>query len=351
MSEPATKKAKRIVGKAGMAGARWWRRALALLLLLVVALAGGGAFLLNEEVAFTPSPATYDLRSGINLRTVSRELATMGVLRNSWLFELAGRMRGDASYIKAGNYELQSPITPLKLLQKLTRGDGTLVAVRINEGWSFKQIRQTLNTHAALGHETQSLSDEAIARKLGAPNAAIEGWLFPETYHVSKGASDWSVLQRSHKLMRRHLDAQWATRAADLPLATQYEALILASIIEKETGKTADRAMVASVFVNRLRLNMRLQTDPTVIYGMGDAYEGRIRRSDLQTDTPWNTYTRGGLPPTPIAMPGLAALQAALNPAQSRMLYFVARGDGSSQFSRTLDEHNAAVNKYLRSGR
>ena len=345
MSEPKAN------SKAGNGGGRRVRRLLAVLLLLLVAIAGGGAYLLNEEIAFTPSPAAYDLRSGVNLRTVSRELAAMGVLRRPWLFELAGRMRGDASYIRAGNYEIQSPITPLKLLQKLTRGDATLVAVRINEGWSFKQIRQMLNSHAALSHETQSLSNEAIARKLGAPSAQMEGWLFPETYHVSKGASDWSVLQRAHRLMQRHLNAQWDKRAPDLPLATLYEALILASIIEKETGKAADRAMVASVFVNRLRGNMRLQTDPTVIYGMGDAYEGRIRRSDLQTDTPWNTYTRSGLPPTPIAMPGLAALQAAVNPAPSRMLYFVARGDGSSQFSRTLDEHNAAVNKYLRSAR
>ena len=225
------------------------------------------------------------------------------------------------------------------------------MAVRFIDGWTFKQMRAALDAHEAIKHDTQGMSNEALARKLGIPDALPEGWFFPETYHFSRGATDLSILRRAHKLMQTHLNAQWAKRAGDLPLATPYEALILASIVEKETGKAADRAVVASVFVNRLRINMRLQTDPTVIYGMGEAFDGNLRRRDLQADTPWNTYTRGGLPPTPIAMPGLASLQAALNPAASKMLYFVARGDGSSQFSRTLDEHNNAVNRYQRSGK
>ena len=323
-------------------------RVAGLLLALTVVVAGAATYWFHQEHAFTAGTVSYDLRSGIHLRTVSRELAAAGVLQAPWLFELAGRLRGDASHIKAGNYEIVSPISPLKLLQKLTRGDAAAIAFRIPEGWSFRQIRQSLNAHAALSHDTRGLTDEAIARKLGLPDAAAEGWFFPETYHVSKGASELQVLRRAHRLMQKHLTEQWGKRAQGLPLASPYEALILASIIEKETGLAAERPLVASVFVNRLRRNMRLQTDPSVIYGMGEDYTGRLRRADLQTDTPWNTYTRAGLPPTPIAMPGLAALQAAVNPATGDMLYFVARGDGSSQFSRTLDEHNAAVNKYIR---
>ena len=333
---------------------RWLKR-LALLLSCAVIAAGGGLyFFAKQELTFTPASLVYDLKSGGNLRSVARELAGLGLLNGRTgvlLFELLGRVRGDAEHIKAGNYEFESPISPLKLLRKMTRGDATQSMVRFVDGWNFKQIRQALDTHEALKHDTRDMNTEAIARALGIADAQPEGWIFPETFHFSRGTSDLAVLKRAHRLMQNHLNAQWNKRATDLPLATPYEALILASIIEKETGKAADRPLVASVFVNRLRINMRLQTDPTVIYGMGDGYTGIIRRRDLQADTPWNTYTRGGLPPTPIAMPGLAALQAALNPADSKMLYFVARGDGSSQFSRTLDEHNAAVNKYLRSGK
>ncbi len=333
---------------------RWLMRGL-LLLAVIGAAASGILFLfLKQELTFNPAPLAYDLKSGSTLRGVARDLAAMGVMTtpgSALLFEATGRLRGDATHIKSGNYEFESPTTPLKLLQKMTRGDATQSAVRFIDGWSFKQVRLALDTHEALKHDTKDMTSQAIARALGIPDAQPEGWIFPETFYFSRGSSDLAVLKRAHRLMQNHLNAQWNKRAADLPLATPYEALILASIIEKETGKAADRAMVASVFVNRLRINMRLQTDPTVIYGMGDEYTGVIRRRDLQADTPWNTYTRAGLPPTPIAMPGLAAIQAALNPADSKMLYFVARGDGSSQFSRTLDEHNAAVYKYLRSGK
>ncbi len=324
---------------------------LVLLFCAVAALAGGLYYYENQTLTFTPAPLVFDLKSGSSLRAVSRDLSVAGVIGEPLLFEIIGRLRGNAPHIKAGNYEFESPTTPLKVLQKITRGDATQMAMRFVDGWTFKQMREALDAHEAIKHETQGMSNEALARKLGIPDALPEGWFFPETYHFSRGTSDFSILQRAHKLMQAHLNAQWAKRAAELPLATPYEALILASIVEKETGKAADRAMVASVFVNRLRINMRLQTDPTVIYGMGEAFDGNLRRRDLQSDTPWNTYTRGGLPPTPIAMPGLASIQAALNPAPSKMLYFVARGDGSSQFSRTLDEHNNAVNKYQRSGK
>lgn len=333
---------------------RWIKRFLIALPVLAAAAAGGLYSFSTQELTFKPASASYDLKLGSNLRGVARELQALGVLSapgGAILFEILGRVRGDAAHIKAGNYELESPISPLKLLQKMTRGDATQSSVRFIDGWTFKQVRQALDTHEALKHDTQGLTHQAIARALGIADAQAEGCIFPETFHFSRGSSDLAVLRRAHRLMQNHLNAQWNKRAADLPLASHYEALILASIIEKESGKAADRAMISSVFINRLRINMRLQTDPTVIYGMGDDFDGNLRRRDLQADTPWNTYTRGGLPPTPIAMPGLASIQAALNPAHSKMLYFVARGDGSSQFSRTLDEHNAAVTKYQRSGK
>jgi UPF0755 protein len=325
---------------------------LLVLAVTAIALVAGGLYWYERQtLAFQPSPITFDLKAGSSLRAVARELSAAGVIDNPWVFELIGRLRGNAPHIKAGNYEFEAPTTPLAVLQKITRGDATQMSVRFIDGWTFRQMREALNTHEAVKHETRDMTNEAIARALGISGAQPEGWFFPETYHFSRGASDLAILKRAYRLMQTRLAAQWEKRAPNLPLATPYEALILASIVEKETGKAADRAMIAAVFINRLRINMRLQTDPTVIYGMGEAFDGNLRRRDLQADTPWNTYTRSGLPPTPIAMPGLASIQASLNPADSKMLYFVARGDGSSQFSRTLDEHNAAVNKYQRSGK
>lgn len=329
---------------------RWIKR-IAMGLLGLAGIAGAGLYLYaKNETAFVAGPVTYDLQYGATLRTVARELTALGVLRQPVLFEILCRVRGDAPQIKAGNYEISSPVSPLILLRRLTRGDATQSAIRFIEGWTFRQVRQALDAHDSLTHDTQGLSVEDIARKLGIEDGRIEGWIYPESYYFARGASDLAVLRRAHRLMQKHLDAQWDQRDASVPLKSSYEALILASIVEKETGKAADRPLVSSVFVNRLRLGMRLQTDPSVIYGLGNNYNGTLRRRDLQTDSPWNTYTRGGLPPTPIAMPGLASLRAALNPAASPMLYFVARGDGSSHFSQSLDEHNAAVTKYLRSG-
>lgn len=324
------------------------RLTLVLLGLTVMACAGLYVYA-KRATPFAAAPFTYDLRFGATLRTVARELTAAGVLRQPMLFEILARVRGDAPHIKAGNYEIESPTSPLMLLRKLTRGDATQSAIRFVEGWNFRQVRQALDAHDALAHDTLGMSNEDIAKALGIADGRVEGWIFPESYYFARGTSDLAVLRRAHRLMQKQLGAQWDKRDATLPLATPYEALILASIVEKETGKAVDRPLVSSVFVNRMRLGMRLQTDPAVIYGMGSTYDGTLRRRDLQADTPWNTYTRGGLPPTPIAMPGLASLQAALNPAASSMLYFVARGDGSSQFSQTLDEHNAAVNKYIRS--
>lgn len=328
---------------------RWFKRFIGLLLGLATLASSALYFYAKHERVFKPAPVIYDLKLGSNLRSVARELTTLGVIGHPLWFEILGRLRGDAPDIKAGNYEIESPIAAGVLLRKLTRGDATQSVVRFIDGWTFKQVRQVLDSNEALLHETRDLSSEAIAQKLGIVDGQIEGWIFPESYYFVRGGSDLAVLRRAHRLMQKHLGAQWEQRKANLPLASPYEALILASIVEKETGKAADRTMVSSVFINRLRLGMRLQTDPTVIYGMGDGFDGNLRRRDLQVDTPWNTYTRTGLPPTPIAMPGLASLQAVLNPAESTMLYFVARGDGTSQFSQTLDEHNAAVTKYQRS--
>jgi len=325
---------------------------LALALLGMAVLAGAGLYgYATHDVRFASAPLTYDLKFGSNLRAVARELAAMGVVQQPLLFEIVGRLRGDAPLIKAGNYEFESPVSPLALLRKLTRGDATQAAIRFIEGWTLKQVRQTLNAHDGLLHDTQGLSDDALAQKLGIADGRLEGWFFPESYHFVRGTSDLAVLRRAHRLMQKHLSVQWDKRDAAVPLSSPYEALILASLVEKETGKAADRPLVSSVLVNRLRLGMKLQTDPTVIYGMGKDYNGNLRRRDLQADTPWNTYTRTGLPPTPIAMPGLASIKAAVNPPASSLLYFVARGDGSSHFSKTLDEHNAAVTRYIRAAR
>ena len=253
--------------------------------------------------------------------------------------------------IKAGSYEIDRGVSLLELLRKLTRGDVSLTEIAFIEGWTFRQMRERLNTHPDVQHDTRGLSDEEVMRLVGAPGTSPEGWFFPDTYLFSKRSRDVDILARAHRAMQRHLAREWEARAEQLPLASPYQALILASIVEKETGKEQDRPLVAAVFVNRHRQGMRLQTDPTVIYGLGERFDGNLRKSDLLADTPFNTYTRSGLPPTPIAMPGLASLQAVLHPAPSQALYFVARGDGSSHFSQTLEEHNRAVNRYQRGGR
>jgi UPF0755 protein len=221
------------------------------------------------------------------------------------------------------------------------------------EGWTFQKMRNELDGNPALQHDTAGMTDTDLLKAIGAPDdviarASAEGLFFPDTYLFDKGASDITVYKRAYKLMQQRLDEAWATRAQNLPYKTPYDALIMASIVEKETGRAADRPLVAAVFTNRLRIGMPLQTDPSVIYGLGSAYAGRLRKKDLQTDTPYNTYTRMGLPPGPIALPGVAALAATVNPASSTALYFVSRGDGSSFFSDNLGDHNRAVDKYIR---
>jgi UPF0755 protein len=262
-----------------------------------------------------------------------------------YFFKLSGQSR----QIRAGSYEISNGLSAYGLLNKLVRGEENLQYITLVEGWNWRQVRQALDKSPFLRHDSTSLSDEEIMSHLGKAGTAAEGRFFPDTYNFGKGSSDLDLLRRAAKAMDKRLDAAWANRDMGLPLKKPDEALVLASIVEKETGLTSDRAMIASVFHNRLRINMPLQTDPTVIYGLGADFDGNLRRADLQTDHPWNTYVHKGLPPTPIAMPGMAAIQATLHPATSQALYFVARGDGSSQFSNNLQDHNAAVDRYQRS--
>lgn len=303
------------------------------------------------ELATAPLPLQFDLKPGSSLRAAAQDMERAGVLREPGRFVLMARLLGEAGSIKAGNYEISEPVTPYRLLQKIVLGEVTQATVRFLEGWTFRQIRKTLDEHPDVAHATRGLTDAEVLQRLGIEDASPEGLFFPDTYHFARGNSDLRVLRRAHRLMQSHLEAQWAARAPELPLATTYEALILASIVEKETGREEERPLVAAVFVNRLRKGMLLQADPTVIYGLGENFDGNLRKRDLVADAPYNTYTRAGLPPTPIAMPGLASLAATLNPPASDVLYFVSRGDGSSHFSRTLGEHERAVTKYQRSGR
>ena len=309
------------------------------------------AYYAHSEMPVAALPAQFSIKTGSSLRSAAGQMAEAGVLRHPELFVLLGRVMGKATSLKAGFYEFDQPVTPLRLLRRITQGDYTLVSITLVEGWTFRQMRKALAAEAGIQQEIRDLPDAEVAQRLGIDYPTPEGWFFPDTYYFSHGTSDLRILRRAHGLMKSHLAAQWERRAENLPLASPYEALILASIIEKETGRPEERPLIAAVFVNRLRQGMRLQTDPTVIYGLGEAFDGNLRRADLLADTAWNTYTRTGLPPTPIAMPGLGSLTAALSPAASDALYFVARGDGSHQFSRTLGEHDRAVTKYQKSGR
>ena len=288
----------------------------------------------------------FSIRPGSTLRGATRQITDAGVLVSEWKFNALARANGASTEIKAGSYQVSVGVTPLLLIRKITRGDYAQAEIRFVEGWTFRQMRDAMKAHADLTHDSADLSEAEIMAKLGAPYGFAEGMFFPDTYVFAKGSSDLAVLAHAYRTMQRQLQSAWAQRAPELPVTDPYEALILASIVEKETGAPSERPLVASVFVNRIRRGMRLQTDPTVIYGIGENFDGNIRKRDLTTDTPWNTYTRDGLPPTPIAMPGAASLAAVSRPAQSEFLYFVGKGDGTHQFSRTLEEHNRAVSKY-----
>ena len=286
------------------------------------------------------------MHGGSGLKSVAHQLAADGVLAEGESFWILGRLLGKARSIRAGTYRLEKPLTPLEIIDKLARGDVVVIEMLFVEGTTLRQWLAQLESHPQVRHTLAGKSEAELRTLFGVTEASLEGWFFPDTYRFAPGGADLEVLKRAHAAMSRRLAEAWSARAPDLVLKTPYEALVLASIVEKETGLASERPMIAAVFLNRLKRGMRLQTDPTVIYGMGESFDGNIRKKDLGADTPWNTYTRDGLPPTPIAMPGAASLKAAVNPAANPYLYFVSRGDGSHEFSRTLEEHNRAVAKY-----
>ena len=312
------------------------------------AAAGLAAWWLQRPLTLTADSVELSVEPGQSPRDIAQAWVKAGVRTSPLLLYEWFRWSGDARKIRAGSYEIGPATTPRGLLSKMVRGDETLAVVRLIEGWTFRQFRDELAKTDSLKPGTAGMSEAEIMTALGQPGVSAEGRFYPDSYAYSKGASDIAVLRRAHHAMQVRLAAAWADRAADTPLRSPDEALTLASIVEKETGAAADRGKVAGVFVNRLRIGMPLQTDPSVIYGLGPAFDGNLRKRDLLTDTAYNTYTRSGLPPTPISMPGKAALQATLRPDPTRAIYFVARGDGSSEFSETLAEHNRAVNKFQR---
>lgn len=319
-------------------------------LLLLAAVAGVLWWLVASPLPLPAEPTEFTVEQGSSLRAAAQQVAAAGVPVEPRVLVALGRLLGVDTSIKAGSYAIGRGTTTLDLLRKLTQGDVTQSEIVFIEGWSFRQMRERLDAHPELRHDARGVPEAEIMRLVGAPAGirAAEGWFFPDTYLFPKQARDIDVLARAYRAMQRHLQREWEGRADALPYADPYQALILASIIEKETGREEDRPLIAAVFVNRLRQGMPLQTDPAVIYGLGARFDGNLRKRDLVRDTPYNTYRRVGLPPTPIAMPGLASLRAALHPAASQALYFVARGDGSSHFSQTLEEHNQAVSRYQR---
>jgi UPF0755 protein len=330
---------------------RWFRWLLALL--TTAGLITGAAFAvawawLDKPLQLAAPTAELSIENGSTPRDIAQAWVDAGVQTDPRFLYAWFRWSGQAKRIRAGSYEISANTSPRQLLAKLVQGSEALEQVRFIEGWTLRQLRAELAKAPSLKATTQAMSDAQLMAALGAPGQSAEGRFFPDTYVYSRGVSDLTVLKRAHRVMQQRLDAAWAERAADTPLKSANDALILASIVEKETGQASDRGLVAGVFVNRLRIGMPLQTDPTVIYGMGAAFDGNLRKRDLQTDTPYNTYMRNGLPPTPIALPGQASLRAAVKPDATRALYFVAKGDGSSAFSDNLADHNRAVNKYQR---
>ena len=317
---------------------------------VIAAIGVGGTFVYwaQQPITTEGEAIPFTITPGSGAHAAGQQIADAGVPIVPILFNMLARIEGKTSKIKAGSYELKPGTTPQRLITQLARGEFAQESLTIIEGWTFKQMRMAMASHPGLKHDTVGLSDKALMAKISPEFVLPEGLFFPDTYLFAKGASEMQIFKQAHTAMIGRLSEAWDKRDPALPYKNPYEALIMASIVEKETGQKSERAMIAGVFVNRLNTGMLLQTDPTVIYGMGDNYQGKIRKRDLEADTPYNTYTRGGLPPTPIALAGAQSLTAALAPARTQALYFVARGDGTSQFSANLPDHNRAVNQYQR---
>ena len=326
-------------------------RLLTMSLALTGLVAAAAWWWLSQPLPTSTPTVEYSVEAGSTPREVAQGWAEAGVQTSPWVLYQWFRWSGQSRQIRAGSYELKQGASARDLLRMMVQGDESLARVKLIEGWTFQRWREELAKADGLEPTTRDWTAQQIMDALGLPGVPAEGRFFPDTYAYAKGNTDLAVMRRAQHAMQKHLDAAWAQRDSQTPLKSADEALILASIVEKETGQDADRPLIAGVFTNRLRIGMPLQTDPTVIYGLGDSFDGDLRRVHLRTDTPFNTYTRRGLPPSPIAMPGKAALMAAVRPAQTKALYFVARGDGSSAFSATLDEHNRAVNLYQRTPR
>lgn len=329
------------------------KRILISLAVLLVAIAVGayGAWwwVMERVVPMQTEQVDYIVEAGAGPKSIARTMRQAGIDIDEQQFVLLARLTEQDKLLQAGAYEAEQGDTMWSLLQRMAQGDMMQTRLTLVEGWDYQRIRLQLAEHPYIKQTLQigPEADQALLARLDEDHDRPEGLFYPDTYVFVPGTSDFDILRRAHQAQKEMLEKLWAQRDPDLPLKTPYEALIFASIVEKETGHSADRERVAGVFMNRLRLGMLLQTDPTVIYGMGPAYTGRIRKKDLQKDTPWNTYTRAGLPPTPIASPSKAALMATLHPEKHDFLYFVSRGDGTSEFSRNLNEHNRAVRKYI----
>ncbi len=321
---------------------RWLLLSLLAAILLTVWL----AYYAITPLKLRPNSQEIEIQAKSGLRSIANQLVKQGVLKEPWRFILLAKLLKKESFLQAGSYTLNKNISPYQLLLSLNHGKTTQGAVTFIEGHTFAQMREKLASNDAVKQTITGLSESEILKLMGSQYQVAEGLFFPDTFYFDRNSADTVMLKRSYDAMQNKLAKAWLTRDANLPYKNSYEALIMASIVEKETGKPSERAMIAGVFINRLRLGMRLQTDPTVIYGMGLQYKGNIRKKDLLYDTPYNTYTRDGLPPSPIAMPGAAAIDAVLHPNTTKALYFVGKGDGSHAFSDNLEAHNRAVVKY-----
>jgi UPF0755 protein len=330
--------------------ARTWAKLLAATAALALALTAWAAFELHRTLTVPGDFAEVHVTAGSSARSIASALVAAGVPLRRWEFVLAATATHTTRSLRAGRYRIAHETDLLALLDKFRRGEVERVQLTVVDGLRFADFRQIVADAPELRHDTVAWTEAQILQALGAPQEHAEGLFAPDTYSVDPDASDLELYRLAYRVQQERLEHAWQSRSANLPYGSPYQALTMASIVEKETGRSQERGLVAAVFANRQHLGMPLQTDPTVIYGLGPAYDGHLHKRDLQQDTPYNTYTRAGLPPTPICLPGRESIEAALHPEPSKVLYFVARGDGSSEFSATLAEHNRAVDRFQRTG-